>query len=294
MMPTDPLYASQWHFGLIGNIERIWDDFNGRGVHVGIYDDGIDFNHSDLNDNYHAALHVVNNLGAVVSPFPARFIPGGDDHGTAVAGIIASEAGNNLGGVGVSWGARITGVNIFGASVYGAVNGPVVDNFLNVARQAVNFDISQNSWGAPPYQYLESSLAGTGLAAQLATVFRDISRDGRDGLGTVITQAAGNDSLDANRDGLNASRFTITVAATERDGFAASYSNFGSSILVAAPAAAVTTDLSGSAGNNASSLSYPERGSWGIREPLPATPFMAGSGGGWIASSWVVMDRSEV
>ena len=42
------------------------------------------------------------------------------------------------------------------------------------------------------------------------------------------------------------------------------------------------------------SLSYPERGSWGIREPLPATPFMAGSGGGWIASSWVVMDRSEV
>ena len=45
---------------------------------------------------------------------------------------------------------------------------------------------------------------------------------------------------------------------------------------------------------NAESLSYPERGSWGIREPLPATPFMAGSGGGWIASSWVVMDRSEV
>ena len=42
------------------------------------------------------------------------------------------------------------------------------------------------------------------------------------------------------------------------------------------------------------SLSYPERGSWGIREPLPATPFMAGSGGGWIASSWVVMDRSRV
>ena len=42
------------------------------------------------------------------------------------------------------------------------------------------------------------------------------------------------------------------------------------------------------------SLSYPERGSWGIKEPLPTTPFMVGSGGGWIANSWVVMDRSRV
>ena len=41
-------------------------------------------------------------------------------------------------------------------------------------------------------------------------------------------------------------------------------------------------------------LSYPERGSWGIKEPLPTTPFMVGSGGGWIANSWVVMDRSRV
>lgn len=32
-------------------------------------------------------------------------------------------------------------------------------------------------------------------------------------------------------------------------------------------------------------------GSWGKREPLPATPFMAGSGGGWIANSLVYQDR---
>ena len=41
-------------------------------------------------------------------------------------------------------------------------------------------------------------------------------------------------------------------------------------------------------------LSYPAPGSWCKREPLPATPFMAGSGGGWIAICWVVMDRSRV
>ena len=43
-----------------------------------------------------------------------------------------------------------------------------------------------------------------------------------------------------------------------------------------------------------SSLSYPEPGSCGMKEPLPATPFMAGSGGGWIVSCLVVMDRSRV
>ena len=32
-------------------------------------------------------------------------------------------------------------------------------------------------------------------------------------------------------------------------------------------------------------------GSRGRREPLPATPFMAGSGGGWIVSALVLQDR---
>jgi hypothetical protein len=41
-------------------------------------------------------------------------------------------------------------------------------------------------------------------------------------------------------------------------------------------------------------LSYPEPGSCGIKEPLPATPFMAGSGGGWIANSLVDEDRMRV
>ena len=251
--PTDPLYASQWHFDLIGDIETIWNDYSGVGVQVGIYDDGTDYNHQDLNDNYDPSLQVTDNFGAVVDPFPVAFVPGdfsvSDSHGTAVAGLIAAE-NNGIGGVGVAWGSSITTVNIFGAGVYGNVNGPTAD-FLDVASQATNFDISQNSWGASPRQTADSSLAGTGFAAQLEAVYAHDAATGRGGLGTIITQAAGNDGLDANRDGINASRFTITVGATEIDGTVASYSNFGASILVAAPAAAVTTDLSGAAGNNA-------------------------------------------
>ena len=38
-------------------------------------------------------------------------------------------------------------------------------------------------------------------------------------------------------------------------------------------------------------LSYADRGSCGIKEPLPTTPFMVGSGGGWIVKCLVVVDR---
>ena len=42
MHPSDPLYTQQLHFGLIGNIETIWDEYSGAGIHVGVYDTGID------------------------------------------------------------------------------------------------------------------------------------------------------------------------------------------------------------------------------------------------------------
>jgi subtilisin-like proprotein convertase family protein len=148
----------------------------------------------------------------------------------------------------VAWNSTISGINIFGGG-YGDVNGPE-EPFLDVAGQARGFDISQNSWGATPFYLPETSLSGGGFTAGLAGVYETLSAQGRGGLGTIITQAAGNDNLDANGDGVNASRHTITVAATDSAGFAADYSNFGASILVTAPAAEVTTDLSGAAGDN--------------------------------------------
>jgi hypothetical protein len=35
-------------------------------------------------------------------------------------------------------------------------------------------------------------------------------------------------------------------------------------------------------------------GSFSIREPLPITPFIVGSGSGWIVVFWIVSDRSGV
>lgn len=242
MIPTDPRYAAQWHLFMLGDLEAIWDDYDGSGVTVGVYDDGFEYIHEDLAANYDASLHVVDDLGNPVDPSP---IAASDGHGVACAGIIGAAL-NGIGGVGVAHGVTLTGVNLDfdDTGLYGSVNSADVAPFLStVGQAAVNFDISSNSWGAFPGYYASNTLLGGSFSGLVDQAYETLSAEGRLGLGTIIVQAAGNDNEDANGDGLNASRFTITVAATTEDGFAASYSQFGANILVAAPAAALTTDF---------------------------------------------------
>ncbi|MFB2552922.1 S8 family serine peptidase [Ensifer soli] len=270
--PTDPLYAQQWHFGLMGNIARVWDEYTGRGVSVAVYDDGLQYDHPDLAANYDASKHFTYQ-GEVYDPMP---LGEDDSHGTACAGIIGSVANNKVGGSGVAPGVKLTGVN-FIVDLQEAEQ-PVVEAAL---RWANRFDIMSNSWGSDPNYEPDQSLAvDPSISSQAMTNanMKYVVETGRGGLGTVIVQASGNETMNANGDGVNASRYTLSIAATEKDGFAADYSNFGASILVAAPASAVTTDLTGEAGSNKS----------GDADPLPtdytgefngtsaATPTVAG------------------
>ncbi len=152
-----------------------------------------------------------------------------------------------MGGVGVAFGVILTGVNIDfdSTGVYGGVNLSDITSFLDVVAQAAaNFDIINNSWGASPFFQQSQSLIGGDFDDLVNQAYGVLSETGRGGLGTINVRSAGNSNLDANGEGLDSSRFTITVAATEPDGFAAWYSDFGANILVTAPAAAVTTDMS--------------------------------------------------
>ena len=105
MRPNDPFYADQWHLQAIGDIETIWDEYTGAGVAVGVYDDGIQYDHPDLDDRYDPDREVVID-GEQLDGYTT------DSHGTSVAGLIAAEL-NEEGGVGVAFDAELTGVNIF-------------------------------------------------------------------------------------------------------------------------------------------------------------------------------------
>ncbi|MBM2576659.1 S8 family serine peptidase [Jannaschia sp. Os4] len=241
--PTDPLYGDQWHFSLLGDIEAIWADYDGSGVVVAVYDDGVEADHPDLAANYDASLHFTHD-GTIHDPTPIYSDSG---HGTAVAGLIAAVDANGRGGSGVAHGATLVGVNVLeGLGTYAETEAALA--------YAANYDVMNNSWGyVPNYDdYQNLSDAGSQISGEVA-IYGDVVATGRDGLGTVILQAAGNDASNASADGMNASRFTLSIAATDFYGDVADYSNWGASILVAAPAASVTTDLTGADGYAAGS-----------------------------------------
>jgi subtilisin-like proprotein convertase family protein len=248
MQPTDPLYSQQWHFTRLGDIERIWDEFSGAGIHVGVFDTGIEITHPSLAGAYDPTRRVIIN-GTPLDGLPNELAPSA--HGTAVVGLIDAAANDGLGGLGVAWGSTFTSVDMLDpdspAHLYLAPQADVYAAF----HQTANFDITNHSWGFDvSTAYLPSSrLYGTGGFAGINTEYGYASASGRGGLGAIIVQGIGNDSIDAQYSGANVSRFTISVAGTQQDGFAAGFSNDGACVLVTAPATNIlTTDLVGAPG----------------------------------------------
>jgi len=96
--PNDPLFAaepasSQWH---LADLHRI---ASGHGTRVAVVDSGIDAGHPDL-----AGQLIINRNFVSGQPLVA------EQHGTAVAGIIAAKGNNRLGIVGVAPGTRLLGL----------------------------------------------------------------------------------------------------------------------------------------------------------------------------------------
>ena len=119
--------------------------------------------------------------------------------------------------------------------------------------------VQNHSWGNN-----DITLAGPSLLEQFG--ISNAIAYGRSGRGVVMVRSAGNgrsDGASANEDGYASDPRVIAVAAVLMDGRSASYSEFGSCVLVAAPSGDApaginglfTTDLLGTRGANF--LSYP-------------------------------------
>jgi len=243
---ANPLFSSQWHFNLIGDIETIWAEFNGNGVVVAVYDDGVDENHEDLDDNYDGSLELDGTFGGLVDDGTPN--TSNDAHGTACAGIIAGE-NNGVGGIGVAWGSTIVGVDFLGT-----IQETSGTAMLNSELAMQSFDVVSNSWGIYGFGSTNDILNSSNFVYYEAQNVETSAELGRGGLGTIMVKAAGNDGLtdvpSAQNDGLNVSRHMITVGATDINGDTMNYSNWGVNLLISAPAASVTTDLTGSDGYN--------------------------------------------
>ena len=105
---------AQWHLGYLGDLSKVWRDYTGKGVSVGVYDQGVESAHWDLAANIDKSKELVDDNGNVLSGEPVFTSDDLHDgaHGTSCAGLIAA-ARNGRGGVGVAYDAKITSVNIF-------------------------------------------------------------------------------------------------------------------------------------------------------------------------------------
>ncbi|MBN42890.1 MAG: hypothetical protein CL573_05310, partial [Alphaproteobacteria bacterium] len=251
MTPDDEGFANQWYLdnpnailgGVDIDIEAVWDDYSGNGVSVGIIDDGIDYAHVDIVENYNNAIDfdALDEVLGLGSDDPMS--DGVDDfHGTAVAGVI----GGSLGGgdvVGVAYEASLAMFRMgFGFEASASQTEAVL-------QQMVNVDVVNSSW---TYGEAFTDNKNELKSAEFFEAITGAVDAGREGLGTVIVFAAGNYGEDGDSSDYHSfsnTHETISVGSVGLFGSASSFTSAGSSILLSAPGEDIyTTDLSGAGG----------------------------------------------
>ncbi len=254
-LPTDGFTDLEWYL-YTTNTVFAWTEATGKGVKVAVFDNGIDATNPDLTAN------VRTDLGRTTLTMTAGGAPvdTGDNHGTTVAGVIAS-ARDGSGTIGVAYDAQL--VSLYTAD---KITSDLLTEITNAYQYAAKtVDIINDSWGYgnllmqnTNWAFLDN--ANDPAFAPAFKALHDLAAEGRDGLGTVVVQSAGNAynyGDDTNLHNFQNSRYIITVGATDYFGDTSSFSTSGASILVAAPGGSgdgnyssiITTDRTGAAGN---------------------------------------------
>lgn len=251
-LPADGFVRYQWYLWDI-NIFKVWNEYRGQGVRIAVFDQGIDAGSHDLDDNVDASLgRTALSLGAGGTPMTSS-----DNHGTAVSGVIAAAA-NNYNTVGIAYEATL-------GSIYSPLTSTnLPTQIANAYTYALNFDVLNDSWGfgnqfqsGTNYAFYDDFDSATFKAAGQA--LKNLADLGRGGLGTIVTQSAGNSYSygdDTNLHNFQNSRYIITVGATTYEQKSSAFSSPGASILISAPGGdtsggytdILTTDRDGSAG----------------------------------------------
>jgi serine protease len=235
--------GQQWHYSLInGPVAWQLAPEGGDGVNVAVFDTGLFRNnagqwHADLDanllrdpvDNFLVGFDAVDG-GAPEDPGSA--VGGSVYHGTHVAGTVAAAV-NGSGGAGVAFGASLVPVRVLGEGGSGTL-----DDLLQ-AMQWVLGDAS-----GPRAKVVNLSLGGLPCGASgVADTLQQLINDGVN-KGIIYVAAAGN-SATSEPSCPAALDKVFSVSAVDGGGRLASYSNFGSTIDLAAPGGDASRDGNG-------------------------------------------------
>ena len=266
-------FAQQWHLqaAQIGgakvaqdaNVVAAWELSEGAGVIVAVIDDGVDIDHEEFasSDKIVAPRSVSVPRGD--DPRPSD----GDNHGTAVSGVACADGLHGASGVApkaqlmpIRNSSGLGSQDEADAIAWAADNGAAVINC---------------SWGPNDGDWWDDADPSHKAVAPLPDSSRlaidHAVHKGRDGLGCVITWAAGNGNESVDNDGYASYDKVVAVAASNDVGTRAVYSDFGTAIWCAFPSnnfrsedgagdkvmtpGIWTTDRSGNEGYNAGDAS---------------------------------------
>ena len=282
LLPNDPEWCKDWGFPIIFSknwylklidAPKAWKIVRGSREHskIAVIDSGFDINHIDLRDN----IATVSQLAQVSND------PEWQNHGTAVAGLIAAVGDNRVGITGVCWSASL---HLFGlglikregkietlrslslAAIISAVDsGARVINMSFGSRITDEASKAYNkAFYAPAFRYAKS---------------HDV----------LLVMSAGNDNCDAAEcvpkslaEDSEFSEICLVVGACNVSGRRADYSNWGKIVEIAAPGGG----LLGSIGNPMYVLApyngYASGGIWPFRSSAGtsfAAPLVSGTAG---------------
>ena len=142
-------------------------------------------------------------------------------HGSLIAGIVAAVSDNGVGVAGINWNGRVLPVRVAGKC--GAEVADIVDGM----RWAAGLEVVGAPLNANPARVVNISFGGS---APCNAAYQEAIDELR-ALGVVVVAAAGNGHGNVTRPASCAG--VIGVAALNRDGFKANYSNFGPAVVVA-------------------------------------------------------------
>ncbi|MBL4660182.1 MAG: S8 family serine peptidase [Alcanivoracaceae bacterium] len=248
LTPNDTAYNTQWHYFENAGGMRLpaaWDTTTGSSaVTVAVLDTGYR-PHADLAGNVVGQYDMISSAAVAGdgggrdsnAQDPGDFTAAGECgagseasnsswHGTHVAGTVAAVSNNNNDVTGVAW-----GVNLVPVRVLGRCGGSLSD-IADGIRWASGLSVSGVPANANPAQVINMSL-GSGSPAACSSTYQNAVNAAVSADVTVVV-AAGNSNSSSGFPPANCNN-VVSVAATNRNGARAYYSNFGSAIDVAAP-----------------------------------------------------------
>ncbi|MBA4861552.1 S8 family serine peptidase [Streptomyces sp. PSKA54] len=250
--PNDTEYSKQWDLfeataGM--RVPGAWSTATGSGVTVAVIDTGY-VTHSDLAANIVAGYDFISDTAVSVDGNGRDSNPadpgdwyatdecgtgtGSSDsswHGTHVAGTIAAVTNNSKGVAGIAYNAKISPLRVLGKC--GGYDSDIIDAITWASGGTVS-GVPANSNVA---KVINMSLGGSGSCTS-ATQSAINAAVGR---GTTVVVAAGNSNANAANYSPASCNNVISVAATNRSGSKASYSNYGSVVDIAAPGGQTST-----------------------------------------------------